>query len=464
MCILFLLVGDESRPTLICNNRDEYFNRPTTRGTLNFTDFSYTPKDLEGGGTWLSVTGLRGGSEFRFAVVLNLHDWREREVNTIRPVRCAKRFITRAGGLSRGLLTKNFTENADIRAIDYAKTIFKNRDKYHPFNLVVSDSSGTFYVSSSLRQNDVERLHPGRLYALANGYLHDTWDKTSIGKYFVEQALVHELAVCSRPPSSPVDFDSVPLTAAQLNHSTIKDVVDKLCQVMETDTPLADPTFGRRSMYAMIPSGIFARPIIILRRPLYRAYFLARHLVVEGFNLYLRTLKRWATSLFWFMLKQMVLKTVGFYVRTFMWLVSFVFCVKDNKTPQRPPARSYFQELRSWVQSVVVLSMFRPASYIALRNGTNWLLPDVDMFGTRTITIIAHLPDALQHPGASGGSGPQADTPRNDSTSFDGEKRITKVDDRKEAAYYILERDLDTQRMTWSDAVFTNIPPVDDRD
>jgi uncharacterized protein with NRDE domain len=149
MCILFLLVGDESRPTLICNNRDEYFNRPTTRGTLNFTNFSYTPKDLEGGGTWLSVTGLRGGSEFRFAVVLNLHDWREREVNTIRPVRCAKRFITRAGGLSRGLLTKNFTENADIRAIDYAKTIFKNRDKYHPFNLVVSDSSGTFYVSSA---------------------------------------------------------------------------------------------------------------------------------------------------------------------------------------------------------------------------------------------------------------------------------------------------------------------------
>jgi hypothetical protein len=35
MCILFLYVGTENNPTIIANNRDEYFSRATNRGVFS---------------------------------------------------------------------------------------------------------------------------------------------------------------------------------------------------------------------------------------------------------------------------------------------------------------------------------------------------------------------------------------------------------------------------------------------
>ena len=50
MCILFIIVGDATHPTIIGNNRDEYLKRPTERGQYFKSMDQYHPVDIEGGG------------------------------------------------------------------------------------------------------------------------------------------------------------------------------------------------------------------------------------------------------------------------------------------------------------------------------------------------------------------------------------------------------------------------------
>ena len=130
MCILFLLIGDECHPTIVCNNRDEYLSRSTVRGSLIHNGNTYCPVDKVGGGSWISFSGLNE-NRLKFAVVLNYHYWRQPNVVPIMNEEVLK---------SRGLLIKNFMENS-IESLTYAQSIYDSRAEYRPFNLIVGMSA-----------------------------------------------------------------------------------------------------------------------------------------------------------------------------------------------------------------------------------------------------------------------------------------------------------------------------------
>ena len=125
MCILFLIIGDESHPTIICSNRDEYLTKPTNRGSVTENGNTFTPIDQVGGGSWLSFSGLNE-KRLKFAVVLNFDYWRQAKAKP----------INEALLKSRGLLIKDFME-CNIESDVYARDIFDKRAEYRPFNLIV---------------------------------------------------------------------------------------------------------------------------------------------------------------------------------------------------------------------------------------------------------------------------------------------------------------------------------------
>lgn len=471
MCILFLLVGDATKPTILCSNRDEYFDRRTTRGTLDQNRNCYAPRDEEGGGSWIMADGLAPDSnDFKYSVVLNLHYWRERYPFVPPPEIGVPVPKTRAMSTlrSRGLLTKNFMNQKDILASIYAKSVYHDRSKYRPFNLIVSDASGTYYISSSVYQTDgPEKLIPGRLYSVTNGYLHSNWDKTSIGKYFIDMALVNELKVCSHISASPVpesdykctDIDTIPLRTTTLNTHNIKTVVHKLVEVMQTNTPLADPDFGRRSMSAMHTCAVFARPILIVRRPLRKSFYFARQLLIELLQLCL------------YLLSLLVGKLLG-----------------GHRDASKPSPRTWRHIVRLWLHRCIALSYFQPASYYHDYNThSQQVVRDADLFGTRTITVLCYVPGSEvaageQAPAQTGGTAvdgmshhppiealgesaqPAAGAAvvvaaTSSRSTKEGEGRNT-TSVGKRGCYYILERDLNTDSMQWSDQAFTNSAAV----
>jgi uncharacterized protein with NRDE domain len=131
MCILFIIVGGDDFPTVVCNNRDEFFMRTTFRGQLYSNGNSYFPVDCVGGGSWLRFENLSSGS-LRFAIVLNLNS---------RHATCSADCEEEL--LSRGLLVKNFFDDPLQSARQYIDKVFAATLDYRPFNLVVGDSEGT---------------------------------------------------------------------------------------------------------------------------------------------------------------------------------------------------------------------------------------------------------------------------------------------------------------------------------
>lgn len=230
MCILFIVIGDESHPTLILNNRDEFIGRPTIRGRIDHhlhdhngeRSLRYTPKDMESGGSWLSFDRLVDKHDhLRFAVVLNFDTFREDHLpresaigttvtsssQSPKTTPSEKHSVdTEVLGYSptpsqrplsslrsRGNLVKNFIDS-DITAEEYALTIFNERCEYRPFNLIISDGChGAYYVSSSIQQSSPIRLDSGVLYGISNGYLFDDWKKVSLGKELITEILDSEV-------------------------------------------------------------------------------------------------------------------------------------------------------------------------------------------------------------------------------------------------------------------------------
>jgi uncharacterized protein with NRDE domain len=194
MCIFFFVIGDAMHPTILCNNRDEYFARVTARGAfyqdnnrtkvdlerfpLNENHIHYVPYDLEAGGTWLSFDSLHDSERLgiRFAVVLNLDN---NSVPTSLPLNQLR---------SRGELVRDFLSldpHSRTAAETYANEMYSQRNQYRPFNLIICDGFGkAYYITSSIFQNDgPELLQTGRLFGISNGYLHDpNWQKVALGK------------------------------------------------------------------------------------------------------------------------------------------------------------------------------------------------------------------------------------------------------------------------------------------
>ena len=166
MCVLFFAYRRHPRYRLVfAGNRDEFYGRPTApAGPWDGCEGVIAGRDLEAGGTWL---GARGAE--RWAVVTNVRD-----LPAHRP-----------DARSRGALVSDFLCN-DASAAGYAAEVFRERDAYNPFNLLVGDGEALFYLSS--HTDDVGPLAPG-VYGLSNATLGVRWPKVERGLDVFERLL-----------------------------------------------------------------------------------------------------------------------------------------------------------------------------------------------------------------------------------------------------------------------------------
>lgn len=260
MCILFFIVGDETHPTIICSNRDEYYMRPTQRGRL-VSENRYMPQDLEQGGTWLVFDQLGSDDEsLKFAIVLNYHDWRDDLELVDRDLSVCK---------TRGRLVTDFVDGHQS-ASDYATSIYAHRDQYRPFNLIVSDASGTFYISCSKEQDQgPEKLRSGHFYGISNGFMWGAWQKVTLGLRNLSSVLsntnMDSLRNEMKQSVATYERHNVSLPAGSSTGSPLAALLASLLTSMKDSTPLDDPTFQSTSKALSRLASIYVLPTLILK-------------------------------------------------------------------------------------------------------------------------------------------------------------------------------------------------------
>lgn len=143
-------------PLIISANRDEFFHRPTA--SLQVWDSGiYAGKDLRSGGTW---TGFH--PDGRWSLLTNYRDFANPKL----------------GGISRGKLVSEYLE-ADWDPADYLDRVFRDKDRYEGFNLLVADQDRLFYFSNY--GEDRIEVPPG-VHGLSNALLDVPWPKTALAK------------------------------------------------------------------------------------------------------------------------------------------------------------------------------------------------------------------------------------------------------------------------------------------
>jgi uncharacterized protein with NRDE domain len=153
MCLLLLALNIvPERPWLLLGNRDEFHARPSVPAQ----EWSDTPgvfggRDLQAGGSWLAVH--RNG---RYAAVTNV-----------------RRPGAPPASRSRGDLVGGFVAGT-ISPETYSATVARESAQYGPFNLVVGDAGGAYFVSSI---DAVPRRLDHGVHAFSNGSLDDEWPK-----------------------------------------------------------------------------------------------------------------------------------------------------------------------------------------------------------------------------------------------------------------------------------------------
>lgn len=154
MClIVFAYKHHPHYPLILVANRDEFYERPTSRA--HFWDDHpnvLAGRDRKYGGTWMGIT--RSG---RFAAVTNF------------------RYKTefREYPQSRGLMVKEFLTNHEPPEI-FLKGIIPGEKEYNGFNLILGDLTSFFYYSN--RSHKMKALKPGT-YGLSNHLLDTPWPK-----------------------------------------------------------------------------------------------------------------------------------------------------------------------------------------------------------------------------------------------------------------------------------------------
>lgn len=166
MClIVFGWRADPRHELVLGANRDEYHARASAPAEF-WPDAPNVlgGRDLKGGGTWMGVT--RNG---RFAAVTNIRDPSAQRANV----------------RSRGELPASFLAGT-MRAEDFARSVWSLRAAYNPFNLLVGDHDGCWFVGS--RESEARALEPG-IYGLSNADLDDPWPKVRRAKARLAAAL-----------------------------------------------------------------------------------------------------------------------------------------------------------------------------------------------------------------------------------------------------------------------------------
>ena len=163
MCLILFAIDPRARfPLVIAANRDESYNRPTTRLAFwaDAPDVA-AGRDLEGGGTWLGIT--RQG---RWAALTNY-----RQAGSYRQ-----------GAPSRGRLVSEYLLTK-VPPQAYLDQIQTSAGKYNGFSLVVGINTEVYYLSN--RARNYQRVMPGT-HGLSNHLLDTPWPKVANGRRLLE--------------------------------------------------------------------------------------------------------------------------------------------------------------------------------------------------------------------------------------------------------------------------------------
>lgn len=167
MCLILLAwQSHPDYPLLFAGNRDERYERPSAAADFWKDDPGiFGGRDLELGGTWLSVR--RDG---RFSAVTNYRDGPTRK----------------AAPRSRGELTVNFLRDKDGPAAYLNRLATADGCLYGGYTLLVGDRERLYGLSN--RGGGVEELPPG-VHGLSNHLLNTPWLKIVRGKKRVSALL-----------------------------------------------------------------------------------------------------------------------------------------------------------------------------------------------------------------------------------------------------------------------------------
>lgn len=153
MCLIaFYFSPDRPRYLLLAANRDEFHERPARpMAWWGHQGAWLAGHDERAGGTWLAVA--RDG---RWSAVTNFRDPR-----------------AGPGAASRGELPLAFLSGC-LAPVDYVRSVYLERRRYAPFNLLAGDGRSLWYCSTHRAPQSV----PPGVHALSNGLLDEPWPKS----------------------------------------------------------------------------------------------------------------------------------------------------------------------------------------------------------------------------------------------------------------------------------------------
>lgn len=193
MCLVaFSWKTQEEFPLILSANRDEFFDRPTMPLHL-WENGLVAGKDLRGGGTWMGFS-----PDGKWSLLTNYRDFTRQQRREI----------------SRGKLVKDYLEGT-LGPEAYLESIFKTKDLFEGFNLLVSDGDKLFYLSNY--SEAIQEVQPG-IHGLSNGLINDPWPKVELAKSQLKAVLSPEiqtenlLQILKSPETHTVDF--LPKTGA----------------------------------------------------------------------------------------------------------------------------------------------------------------------------------------------------------------------------------------------------------
>jgi uncharacterized protein with NRDE domain len=162
MClIVFAWQVVPGAPLIAAANRDEYYDRPTTKAS-SWPEHPqvFAGRDLKAGGSWMGIT-QQGPNGPRFAAITNIRGPQER----------------RTDAPSRGRLVADFLAG-ELSAAEYIARIAPGSDAYNGFNLVLGDRESLYWYSNrgESDQRNGKPLEPG-IYGISNGLLDAPWPK-----------------------------------------------------------------------------------------------------------------------------------------------------------------------------------------------------------------------------------------------------------------------------------------------
>ena len=166
MCIVALAWNVlENMPICLLSNRDEFYERRSTKIKYWENSPIIAGQDLKSKGTWLGITATG-----RWAIITNYRDGLEKKTYTT----------------SRGTLVEAFL-TSDLTPIRFAQYIEKIQHEYAGFNLIIGTNEQAVYMSN---RGEAPQVLANGIYILSNGLLSDEWQKNNhLRKRFTQELI-----------------------------------------------------------------------------------------------------------------------------------------------------------------------------------------------------------------------------------------------------------------------------------